>query len=548
MNKKLYTEKRFDSFREIIDSSAHKYGKKAAFIIKEKGGCTDITYACLRDKYYSLCGYFSEKGFTGKPIAIVGANCFEWVLCYLAAATVGIAVPIDRELNGEDICGLIEYSECVAVCYAEKHRKAVTALENKLLLPFSDVKSISSSPCTHIQDVLSIKKKKDEMSVLIFTSGTTGSSKGVCLSQDNICANIHSTVSVVKITSSDRTLSLLPLHHTYECTLNCLLLLSKGACITYCDGLSRVANNLIEYSPTVLVAVPAVLQLLVRKISRTVARECPKKYSEYFENLPLGEALRKTPFIIRKIIVSKIRKSLGSKMRLFIVGAADLDTSIIDDFAAVGIRTLQGYGLTECSPLLAGNSDFFLNTASTGIAMPGVELKLHNPNEEGIGEIIAKGENIMLGYFRDEEATKRVLRDGWFHTGDLGQFGKDMSLYIKGRIKNVIVTSNGKNIYPEELENRLSKYPVIGEALVCEAKCNDEITVKAKILPNTDVLKSALGRLPTVDEIKEAIDKIIEEVNEKIPSYKNIRVVEILSSALEKTTTQKIKRCGANLA
>ncbi len=549
MASKYYDEKRFYNFREIINYSAERFAKKTAFQIKiSEGKYENITFSELKKLYYGLCTKFIKMGFKGKRIAVIGANSFEWALSYLCAATVGVVVPIDKELQAEDVNDFLNAAECVAVC---TDNAKISALKNVAAreieyISFDDIR-IFANESTDTNAVDSIEIRKDEMQILIFTSGTTGNSKGVCLSQYNLCSNIYSTVQMVKVKETDKTLSVLPLHHTYECTLDFILFLTRGACISYCDGLTKVQKNLVEYSPTVLVAVPALLKILSKRIKKAIAADCPQKYKAYFENESLASALSKTPFIIRKVICSKVKKSLGGKIRLFIVGAAELDTSLVDDFAALGIRTLQGYGLTECSPLLAGNNDFHLNPASTGIAIPDVQLKIHNPNDEGVGEIIAKGENIMLGYFNDRAATDEVLKDGWFHTGDLGYMDENGDLFIKGRIKNVIVTENGKNIYPEELETRLSEFPEIGEVLVFGAKENGESFVKAKILPNLEYLKEKFGRTPKDEEINSAVQGAVKKVNSKIPKYKNIKIVEVLSSALEKTTTQKIKRFGKNI-
>jgi|LSQX01.2.fsa_nt_gb long-chain acyl-CoA synthetase len=550
MKQEIYNEPRFTDFRQLINHSADKYGKRIAFKIKTSNCYVYITYKQLKERFYTLCNEFIALGLQGKRIAIIGKNSFEWVLSYLTAATVGIAVPLDKEIHPEDAKAFMESAECEAVCYGSSYADNIQTLlsENVKAFPFTEIMNMSSpiNPIDYLA-VDNIKIEKDEMRILIFTSGTTGSAKGVCLSQYNLCSNIHSTVSVVRIRQNDTTLSILPLHHTYECTLDCLLILSRGAMITYCDGVTEIAKNFVEYSPSILVVVPALLKLLNKRITKSITKSCPEKYKELYKTQSLAEALRKTPFIIRKIICSKVRKSLGGRIRLFIVGAAELDTSLVDDFAELGIRTLQGYGLTECSPLLAGNNDFYLNAASTGIAIPGVTLKIDNPNEAGVGEILAKGENIMLGYYKDQEATDYVLRDGWFHTGDLGCMDPDGALYIKGRIKNVIVTQNGKNIYPEELENRLMQFPEIGEVLVLGTVQKDDIQVKAKIFPNLDVLKEKLGRLPSGEDIHAAITNIIRDINKRMPTYKQIKETEILTDVLEKTTTQKIKRFGSNM-
>lgn len=552
MKATFYNETRFSDFREIINHSAEKFAKKTAFIIKDGDDrYLKINYDELKNRFYTLCRLLIDLKLKGKRIAVIGKNSFGWALSYLCAAVVGVVVPLDKELSPEDVRDFMACAECSAVFGENVYLENLKPLlaESVRCFDFSDIMRISQ-PVMPIQtaDVDAIEILKDEMRVLIFTSGTTGNAKGVCLSQHNICSNIHSTVSAVKIKPTDTTISILPLHHTYECTLNCLLLLSRGSRITYCDGLRQISKNFTEYHPTVLVVVPALLKALNKQIKKSVTAGVPEKYKPLFETRTLSQALSGVPVLIRNLICAKVRKSLGGKIRLFIVGAADLDTSLVEDFVALGIRTLQGYGLTECAPLLAGNTDFYLNAASTGRAVPGVMLKIDEPNEDGIGEILAKGDNIMLGYYRDDTADQKAFRDGWFCTGDLGCLDDEGALYIKGRKKNVIVTANGKNIYPEELETRISQLPEICEVIVLADMQNGDVRVKAKIFPNLDFIKETLGRLPKAEDIQAAVQQVICDVNAKIPSYKHIKVVEILTAALEKTTTQKIKRFGPNLA
>lgn len=550
-NFQYYNEQRFSCFRDLVDHAVANYPAKSAFRIKRGNETVDITYDEFGSRYYALCTYFLAEGLRGKRIAVMGKNCFEWVLAYLAASTVGVVVPLDKELHGDDVRDFVAAAECSAICIADTLcEKILPSLgEDLKVLPFSELWALSDDDKPHAPVAVGeLTFPKDEMQVLIFTSGTTGSAKGVCLSQYNICSNIHSTLQTVKVKTDDTVLSILPLHHTYECTLDCLLILSKGACITYCDGVTKLQKNLSEYRPTVLVGVPILLKMLCKRIRHTLASQAPKKYRELFELYSLADALKKIPLPIRLIITSKVRKSLGGRMRLFIVGAAPLDTTLVADFAALGIRTLQGYGLTETAPLLAGNSDFYLNPESTGKAIPGVTLKIADPNAEGVGEILAKGDNIMLGYYRDEEATRAVLdEEGWFHTGDLGCFNEEGDLFIRGRQKNVIVTENGKNIYPEELETRLAEYPDVSEVLVVTGKEHGETCVKAKIFPNLDLIREKLGEMPTAEQIAAHVKKIVKDVNSRIPAYKQIRIVEVMKEALEKTTTQKIKRYGKNV-
>lgn len=554
MSAQIYQETKFANYREIVNHSAETFKDKAAFQLKVKGkesGYRYISFEAARDIYYSLCADFIDRGYKGKRIAVMGKNSCEWSLCYLAASTVGCVVPIDKEVSAEDAVAFMKSAECVAM-FAD--RKMIDAVrEQGYPADYHDFSfvwelDISVSP-EKKAEIDAIELPKDECQVLIFTSGTTGSSKGVCLSQAAVCANIYSTVQAVKITPKDKTLSLLPLHHTYECTLNFLLLFSKGACITYCDGLTKIKKNLLEYQPTILVVVPVILNMLSKQIKKGVAASCPKKYARLFEEHTLGYAMGHIPLPIRWVIKRSIRKQLGGQMRLFIVGAAAVEPHLIEDFDAIGIETLQGYGLTECAPLVAGNCDFYMNVNSAGKVMPGNEMKIDNPNEEGVGEIITRGENLMLGYYRDQEATDAVMQDGWFRTGDLGYIDEEGWLYIRGRLKNVIVTSNGKNIYPEELEERLGNYSEIADAIVIAGKSRDgETSVKAKIVANLEELKEKFEDLNVddADAVKEKIKAIVDEVNEKIPVYKKIRIVEVVKE-LEKTTTAKIKRYGKNM-
>ena len=549
---KLYNPPKFSDFRELLRYTGEQYKNRPAFQIKiDTGTYRFIKHKDVREQFYNLCSEFVKRGLLGKRIAVIGVNSYGWMLSYLCAATVGIAVPIDKELNEEDIRNFLDAAECSAICADDN------VLENIPIDRISDTGRFTLKEIENIdlsateadkKQIDSIEIKRDELRVLIFTSGTTGYAKGVCLSQNNICANIHSTSQIVKIKNRDKTMSILPMHHTYESTIDCLVPLSRGACMSFCDSLTKVKQNAAEYKPTVLVVVPALLSIVRKRIKKNVAKDCPAKYRSLFEEKSLSQALSEVPFLLKKIICMKIKKSLGGKLRLFIVGAADLDTTLVDDFSTIGIRTLQGYGLTECAPLVAGNSDFFLDPKSTGRAIPGVTLKIVNPNEAGVGEIAAKGENIMLGYYKDEEATNAVLKDGFFHTGDLGYIDEKGALFIKGRIKNVIVTGNGKNVYPEELETRLSEVEVISESLVLAGNDrNGDVCVKAKILPNFEFITETLGYLPSIEDINSLVKSAIDEINSKLPSYKQIRIMEIIEKELERTTTKKIKRYGTNL-
>ncbi len=536
---------RFDDYRALFKNSAAKFGDKAAFKVKSPDGTIgEVSYKELLDRYYRLTSFFLSKGYGGKPIAVAGRNCKDWFIAYLAAATAGVVVPLDKELNPEDIFDFMNSAECSVIC-----------TDNRDFIPegaesysFEDIDSISGGDFPiDAEAVDAIDIPKDKTQILLFTSGTTGNSKGVCLSQWNVCSDVWYSCRMIRFWPTDTSLSILPLHHTYECNLEHLVLLSCGTTIAYADSLAKITRNLTEYQPTILVVVPALLAFMDKRIRKTLAKEAPKKYRPLFETLTLSEALAKVPFYIRWIIKKKVRASLGGKLRVFIVGAADLDVSLVEDFNAIDIMALQGYGLTECSPLVAGNGDMDWNKKSTGPAIPGVDIMIHDPNEEGIGEIYTRGDNVMLGYYNDPEATAKVFDDGWFRTGDLGYIDDEGFLYIKGRIKSVIVTENGKNIYPEELETRLGDFDEIAESLVLPDTSKGETVVKAKIFPNKDAIAEKLGHEPSAKEISKTVQTAVDTVNDRMPAYKAIKIVQILDEELEKTTTQKVKRHGKNM-
>lgn len=382
------------------------------------------------------------------------------------------------------------------------------------------------------------------MKILLFTSGTTGNSKAVMLSHKNICSNIISVASIVKVDHTTSVLSILPLHHTYECTLGFLLVLYGGGMISHCEGLRYITQNIQEYKPTFILCVPLLLENVYKKIMKTLKKSLPKKYTED-EN----KIMEKLPFYLKGIVKRKVKKSLGGKIKTFIVGAAAIKPEIVEGFFRLGIKVLQGYGLTECSPLVAGNNDFYYKAASCGMPIPNVTYEIEQPNEEGIGEIIVKGPNVMLGYYQNEEATAKVLKDGWFHTGDLGYVDEEKFLYITGRSKNMILTKNGENIYPEEIETILNDNDLIEESLVIgTSNGKDDVQVKAKIFPNIEAIKEYLGnKIPTKEDIRKVLSDAVKKANEKLPNFKHIKSFKIMDEDFERTTTNKVKRFGKNI-
>lgn len=561
---KQYKVRVIENLRELVFESARIFGRKTAFLIKKsKGNYIKITYDRLKSDYISLTTAFLVMGLKNKPIAVTGVNSYEWALTYLAAATVGTVVPMDKELSAEDMINFLNISESKAVVADEKYIQKLTSYglneEIKIIRTRSDktdvltvselVKKGAELYACGKNQAEYIPIDKDETKILIFTSGTTGKAKGVCLSHKNICSNIMSVSKMVKVKSKDRVLSILPLHHTYECTLGFLKIIYSGACITYCDGLRYIYRNIGEYHPSIIITVPLLLEKVSQKMENSIRENLPEKLKEETKDMSFTELLRAVPFYVRAVIKRKVKNSMGGRLHTFIVGAAGIDKDIIEQFAIMGVRVLQGYGLTECSPLLAGNNDFFIKSDSTGLPIHGVDIRIDKPDSNGIGEIIARGDNIMKGYYKDQEATDAVIKDGWFHTGDLGYLDDNGYLYITGRSKNVIVTKNGKNIYPEEIETHLYNNRLVADCIIIGALDNSEdVFVKAKILPNLDAVKEALQvAVPTKEEIYELMKVTVADINEKLPSYKRIKDFIVREKDFEKTTTQKIKRFGENI-
>lgn len=545
------------NFKDMIERSAQIFKTRTAFKLKNKDGeIYSKTYEEVKNDIYALGTELIVNGLENKRIAIIGKNSYKWAISYLAASIVGVVVPIDKELHSDDVINFMNVAECECILGDGKNLKTITEniekLNNKktIFVDFENSfehyleagRTLLEKGNTKFEE---IKINPDEMKILLFTSGTTGNAKGVCLSQRNICSNILSIYGIVKVKRSDLFFSILPLHHTYECTIGFLLPLYSGASICYCDGLRYISKNMLEYHPSVILCVPLLLESMYKKIMKSLKKSLPEKYTKDGEN-----PIDKLPFILRKIVSRKVKNTLGGRLRVFIVGAAAVNPEIANIFDKLKLNSLQGYGLTECAPLVAGNTDFYKRNDSAGLPIPTVEYKIDNPNQEGVGEIIVKGPNVMLGYYNMPEETEKVLKDGWFHTGDLGKIDENGFLYITGRCKSVIVTKNGKNIYPEEIESYLNESPLISESLVIgtHKENDDETYINAQIFPNKEAITEYLkGTVPTKEEIKKVISDVIANVNSKIPNYKHIKEFAIRDSEFEKTTTQKVKRYGNNM-
>ena len=562
LKKKYHKVEEVQDLKEMLYRSSSIYKSRTAFKVKDKDGkIKSITYEQFKNDVVFLGTNLLKKGFKDKKIAVVGKNSYQWCVSYLAATIVGIVVPIDKELHTDDIINFMNVSEAVCILGDKKNISPVEKNKNKLnfsdtLFVYFDKDNIENSYAklkdegkksyqNGYIDFDKIEIDPDSLRILLFTSGTTGNAKGVCLSQRNICSNILSIYGIVKVKRSDLFFSILPLHHTYECTIGFLLPIYSGASIAHCEGLRYIVKNMNEFRPSVILSVPLLLENVHKNIVKNMNKSLPEKYRKENEN-----PFPSLPWVMKKVVKNKVKNTLGGRLRVFIVGAAAVNPTIVNDFSELGLPTLQGYGLTECAPLVAGNTDFFSRADSAGLPIPNVEYKIDNPNEEGVGEIIVRGPNVMLGYYNNPKETEKVLKNGWFHTGDLGKIDENGYLYITGRCKSVIVTKNGKNIYPEEVEYYLNDNPLISESLVLgiHKENDDETYINAQIYPNLEVMTEHLkGSVPTKEEIKKMISDVVASVNKKLPNYKHIKSFIIRDKEFEKTTTQKVKRYGDNM-
>ena len=501
-----------------------------------------------------------SMGLKGKRIAIISENRYEWGQSYLAICCgTGIVVPIDKALPEGEIENLIKRSKVEAIFFSEKYEKILTKIKEegnsdlKVLISMEDE---TKDGIYSQKDLLKQGKKliedagdrrfidatidNESMGIMLFTSGTTDISKAVALSHKNICSNLMDIASVIEVTEKDTMLSLLPLHHTFESTVGFLYPLYKGACVAFCDGIRHFAENINEYKVTVIVSVPLLFENMYKKMMKAVEKQGKLKTVQ--TGIKISNFLRKFGIDIRKKLFKEIHDSLGGEARLFVSGAAGLDPNVEKGFNDLGFKTVQGYGLTETSPVLAAGNDKYTRIGSVGKAFPSVEVKIENKDEQGIGEIVVKGPNVMLEYYDNEEATKNSLIDGWFYTGDLGYIDKDGYIYITGRKKDVIVLKNGKNVFPEELESLVNRVTGVRESLVYGIKDKDDDTrVCVKIVYDEEAVKEEYN-LEKEEDIFDLMKNKIKEINKTMPTYKYIKDVTITKEELIKTTTAKVKR------
>lgn len=562
----LYEVRDVENLRELIDGSVERFSQRPAFMVKDKtkGKFVSISYKKMQEDIRSLGTSLINLGLRGRKIAVIGENSYYWAISYFAIANgVGVVVPIDRELKEKEVANLLKRAEVSAVIYSKKMKKVMDeVLEDRELrktLTYPIQMDLSDDEdgrislrrlLSHGMDLLDNGDRKyldvevdsDALAVLLFTSGTTGLAKGVMLSHRNIVSNTVNMSKYVKIIDGGVGLSVLPMHHTYEMTCHVITGLYQGMSIAICEGLKYIQKNLVEAQVNVMLAVPLIFEMMHKKIFSKAKESGKDKTLRRMMNISRKFKLYNKGNITRRLF-SNVHNVTGGKISQFIAGGAAINPQVIEDYEAMGFPIFQGYGMTECSPIIAVNKDRYSKAAAAGLPLPGTEVKIYNPDEKGIGEIICRGPSVMLGYYRDDDATREALRNGWLHTGDYGYFDQDGFLYVSGRKKSVIITKNGKNIFPEEVEFYLTESEYIEEALVhgIDGLRNDDVIIKAEIFPNYPLFEN---ENPEVSEeyIEEKIGEIIEKINDTVPKYKRIKRYYIRKTEFEKTTTKKVKR------
>lgn len=564
LNSEIYEADEITNFRELIKRSAEKYPDNIAYKFKINLGkpnqkIIEKTYKEIKEEIECLGTALLDMGLENKKVAVIGNNRYEWCASYLAITTSNmVIVPLDKMLPEKEIKSLIERSKVDAVIYENKYSKVFENIkgeettlkyyinmdlkeDEKETLSFQKLiekgKELRKNGNKQYDD---IKIDNEKMSVLIFTSGTTNTAKGVMLSQKNITSNIMGMAKMSKMYPDDVLLSFLPLHHTFECTITFLYGFYSGATIAFCDGLKYIAKNLQEYKISVFVAVPLVLETIYKKIQKGIKDQGKEKLVNIMSKI--ANFLLIFHIDIRRKIFKSVLNQLGGKLRIAYFGAAAMDKHVIEGYNKFGIETVQGYGLTETSPLVAAETDKEHCPGSVGMAPYNIKIKLEDIDEKGIGEIVTKGPNVMIGYYEDEQATKEVIKDGWFHTGDLGYFNKDGYLFITGRKKEVIVLKNGENVFPSDIEFLVNKLPYVQESILFPREnAKGEIALGIKLVYDKDALKEHFGE-KNKKEYKELIWEDIKKINQSLSQFKRIKELIITEEALEKTTTQKVKR------
>lgn len=560
----FYEVREIKDLRDMLRQSVKIFNDKTAFMIKKnrEEPYTNVSYRTFGADVDALGTALVQLSGKGSRVAILSETRYEWYVTYLATTNgTGIVVPIDKELPAHEIASLLNRSYSDILVYSSSKQPVIDEIKDQIptvkhLICMDKIDQKDNQQYfwdllekgkeaigKGNRDFLDAEINADEMTILLFTSGTTAKSKAVMLSQNNVCANLEGMCKMLYIDPSDVVLSVLPIHHTYECTCGFLCQIYRGSTIAQCEGLRYITQNLKEAKATLILAVPLMLEMFHRAIMKKATAD--KKMARKFKlGLMIAQTLRAVGIDKRRKIFHAVHDGFGGNLRMFISGGAAIDPKILSDLQKLGFMCLQGYGLTECAPILALNRDVDFNDRSAGLPLPGVDVKIIDKDENGIGEIIGKGPNVMLGYYENEEATREAIDpDGYFHTGDLGYIDENGFVIITGRKKNVIISKNGKNIFPEEIEGLLSRSPFIVESLVTgEDDTHADIIVTATIFPNMEAVCEKLGENPDPDAIQSLLEAECRKVNDQLVSYKQIRKIIYRDTEFEKTTSKKIIR------
>jgi long-chain acyl-CoA synthetase len=539
-----------------------RFRDRDAFLVKDSpgGAYRPISYKQMQSDIDSLGTALSECGLLGAKIALIGENRYEWVISYLAVTNgVGVIVPFDRELCAEELAAFMRRAGVRAIIYSSKLERLT--MEADGLFPLDCL--IGMDAREHAERRLSLPMllargrqllaggrrayvdaavDKDALCAILFTSGTTGMPKGVMLSHGNIAANVRNMSKYVDVSGGYTGLSVLPMHHTYEMTCHIMTAIYQGCCVAICEGLKYIVKNMAEARASVMLGVPLIFENMHRKVWKNA--ENKGKAGKLRRAIAFSKMIKGQNTKVVKRFFKEVHQALGGNILLFISGGAPIDPIVVEDFNAMGLPMIQGYGMTENAPIIAVNKDRYSKPASVGLPMPGTEIRILDEDGSGVGEIVCRGESVMLGYYDDPEETARVLVDGWLHTGDFGYFDSDGFLYVTGRKKNIIVAKNGKNVSPEELEYFLYKIPYIAEVMVWGAddERGGDVVICADIFPDFAYAEETHGGRIGRDELKRILKREIDRVNEKLPGYKRIKRFALRDNEFEKTTVKKIKR------
>ena len=569
-NSKIYEVTNFKTIKETFENATTKYAENTFILEKfnSKEPFKEIKYKEFRSDVLALGTALNDYlKIKDTRVIIIGENTYHWYVSYMAMLCgSGIAVPVDKELPENEIINVINRSKATAVIYSTKKKEVLEKIRDskatkaKYFIQMNSDNELKGNSVglnylikqgnillnNGNDNYSKIEIDPEEFKVLIFTSGTTSNSKGVMICNKNLAQNINAITAYVKIYESDRLMSMLPLHHTYESTIGFLYPFAMGASISVCQGLRYIVSDLKETKPTAILTVPLLVENLYKKINANIKKS--KKEAMVNSMIHITNALKGVGLDIKRKIFDEIYENLGGNLRIIVSAAAPIDKKIGKWVEDIGITFLQGYGLTETAPIAALTPEYKTKVGSAGKPVICADIKINNPNEKGEGEILIKSDTLMLGYYEDEEATNEVIDEqGYFHSGDIGYMDDEGYLYITGRCKNVIVTQNGKNIYPEEIELMLGDIPEIKESMVygkqdTEKKNDKELIITAKVIPNYDEIEKIHGKNLTDEQVHDIIWEKIKEVNRKLTSYKAIKKLEIKKDEFEKTTTMKIKR------